>query len=116
MTRRPKPPSGRARRGRQEAWTTGRRRLLTSSRHSFGRLLTRSGEPHEPRSHTDPQVARELHELYELDLANREPGVDLRSQAYSIARTEVTRCQLEQSDALVENLPGHGSLRPRRRR
>jgi hypothetical protein len=87
------------------------------ARHSpLRQLFAQVVAPQYPFTPIRTETGAELAELYELDLANRFPGADVRQQAYAIARSSETRQRLEQSDALVQPLPGHATLRRKRRR
>jgi hypothetical protein len=58
-----------------------------------------------------------LEALAELDRRNRHEGADLRNEAYRIVESLPRLCHwLEQSDQLVDELPGAKRLRRRRRR
>lgn len=64
----------------------------------------------------DPELAEQLAQLYILELEHLYDGADLRKEAYAIARRPELRLRLEQSDTLVDIIPGHARLRPKRRR
>jgi hypothetical protein len=64
-----------------------------------------------------PTEQRALEKLAELDRKNRHAGADVRVEAYRITEgLPRLRNWLEQSDLLVEELPGAKRLRRRRRR
>jgi len=84
-------------------------------RHSLRQLFAQVAAPQYPLVTADSEVGEELLALCQLDLANRTPGADVRKDAYAIARTDENRRRLEQSDELVEKLPGHANFRRKRR-
>jgi hypothetical protein len=65
---------------------------------------------------TSPDVEDQMARLYLLELENQRNGADLRHEAYVIGRAPELRSRLELSDQLVESLPCHVQLRPKRRR
>jgi hypothetical protein len=70
-----------------------------------------------PRFTFSPAEQRALEKLAEVDRKNRPAGADVRPDAYRITEgLPRLRDWLEQSDRLVEELPGAKRLRRRRRR
>jgi hypothetical protein len=70
-----------------------------------------------PRFTFSPAEQRTLERLAELDRKNRHSGADVREKAYAITDgLPRLRDWLEQSDRLVDVLPGAKRLRRRRRR
>jgi hypothetical protein len=76
-----------------------------------------SGTGVPPRFTFSPAEQRALEKLAELDRKKRHAGADLRLEAYRITEgLPRLRDWLEQSDRVVEELPGAKRLRRRRRR
>lgn len=100
-----------------QRWRTSQpsRRARSPRHRALHHFFTSFAEPQPILDSSDPDVSRELAQLYNLDLSNRRPGVDLRQQANRVIRTEATRSRLEQSDDLVRRLSCHSSLRSKRR-
>lgn len=70
-----------------------------------------------PRVTFSPSEQRALEKLAHLDRKNRHAGADVREETYRITEgLPRLRDWLEQSDRLVEELPGAKRLRRRRRR
>ena len=99
----------------QSIWRKSRRPRPPGMRHPLRLFTEQLGASRSPLLDTEPEAVQELQQLYELDIANRKPGVDLRPRAYEIAHSNVTCERLRQSDELAAALPGHVSLRRKRR-
>jgi hypothetical protein len=108
--KRPPRPTGRP--GSSPGWTIRRRQYHGRDRRAAAAPLTPTSLGIEPDHEIDEQISR----LHHLELENLRDGADLRSETYAIARHPELRLRLEQSDELVDTLPGHVRLRAKRRR
>jgi hypothetical protein len=109
-----RPPRPSARRQPSLGWTVRQRQYQGDQRE--GRIPSLPLTPERLGFESDPDLKEQLTQLYELELQNLRQGADLRREAYGIARRPEIRLRLEQSDELVDTLPGHMRLRPKRRR
>jgi len=98
-------------------WITAPRR--PRCRRCNSRIRPSDRAPNDPAAlgiASDPEIDEQLRQLRLIELRDLRPGVDLRRDAYAVAHRPELRLQLEQSDELVDSLPGHVRFRAKRRR